>query len=167
MKFLRLLFLLSFFPAYIFAQDTVSTGQSESIVDKINKAESGKGSVQIIQDIKIAERIGRPAKKASINELQNGESKYVEMSGWRIQVFSGNNQHISKIEAFRKETDVKTTFPELLTYLKFNAPIWRLRVGDFQTYQDAQKMLVQLRHTFPTYGHEMYIVRDRIQVKVQ
>jgi hypothetical protein len=89
------------------------------------------------------------------------------MSGWRIQVFSGNNQRISKIEAFRKETDLKTSFPELSTYVKYNAPIWRLRVGDFQNYPDAQKMLLQLRHAFSAYSHEMSIVRDRIQVKVQ
>lgn len=167
MKFLRLLFMLVLFPTLMVGQDSVFTRQSESIVDKINRPQSGKGSVQIIQDVRIAEKVGRPAKKGFIDESQEGETQYVEMSGWRIQVFSGNDQRISKREAFRKETDVKTSFPELSTYVKYNAPIWRLCVGDFQTYQDAQKMLVQLRHTFPAYGREMSIVKARIQVKVQ
>jgi len=72
-----------------------------------------------------------------------------------------------KNEAFSKETDLKSTFPELSTYVKYNAPFWRLRVGDFQTYQDAQNMLVQLRHNFPAFGREMSIVKEKIQVKVQ
>lgn len=167
MKFPRLLCLFVLFPASLFAQDMVPVDQSETIVDKINKPEAGKGSVQIIQDDKITEKIGRPGKKNIAYSPQNGERKVLEMSGWRIQVFSGNNQRVSKNEAFRKETDLKTTFPELATYVKYNAPFWRLRVGDFQTYQDAQGMLAQLSRAFPAFGREMSIVKEKIQVKVE
>ena len=166
MKFLHLLFLLASFPMLMVAQDSVSTKPS-SILERINKTESGKGSVKIIQDESISGRIGRPVKRNLPNDLDDEESKYVEMSGWRIQIFSGNNQRISKKEAFQKEMDVKTSFPELSTYVKYDAPFWRLRVGDFQTLQNAQKVLVQLRHTFPAYGREMSIVKERIQVKVK
>jgi len=166
MKFLHLLFLLASFPMLMVAQDSVSTKPS-SILERINKTESGKGSVKIIQDESISGRIGRPVKRNLPNDLDDEESKYVEMSGWRIQVFSGNNQRISKKEAFQKEMDVKTSFPELSTYVKYDAPFWRLRVGDFQTLQNAQKELTQLRHTFPAYGREMSIVKERIQVKVK
>ena len=167
MKFFWLLCFLTLLPAWVPAQDTVSDGSSASIVDKINKPEPGKGSVTIIQDAKIAEKIGRPGKSIAKDLPLSGEHKYVTLSGWRIQVFSGNNQRVSKNEAFRKETDVKTTFPELSTYVKYNAPFWRLRVGDFQTYQDAQDMLKQLRHQFPAFGREMSILKENIQVKVQ
>lgn len=167
MKFYRLLCILVLLPACLSGQEVASVGQSESIVDKINKVEPGKGSVKIIQDDKITERIGRPAAKAVNTSESSAESRYIQMSGWRIQVFVGNNQRVSKNEAFRKETDLKSTFPELSTYVKYNAPFWRLRVGDFQTYQDAQNMLVQLRHNFPAFGREMSIVKEKIQVKVQ
>ena len=166
MKFLHLLFLLASFPMLMVAQDSVSTKPS-SILERINQTESGKGSVKIIQDESISERIGRPVKRDLSNDFDDEESKYVEMSGWRIQVFSGNNQRISKKEAFQKEMDVKTSFPELSTYVKYDAPFWRLRAGDFQTLINAQKVLVQLRHTFPAYGREMSIVKERIQVKVK
>ena len=166
MKFLHLLFLLASFPMLMVAQDSVSTKPS-SILERINKTESGKGSVKIIQDESISGRIGRPVKRNLPNDLDDEESKYVEMSGWRIQVFSGNNQRVSKNEAFGKEADLKASFPDLSTYVKYNAPFWRLRVGDFQTYQDAQGMLMQLRHAFPAFGREMSIVKEKIQVKVQ
>jgi SPOR domain len=167
MKILYLICLLTLFSACLWAQDTVPTERIERIVDKINKLEPGKGTVVIIQDDKISDKIGRPGKNELTASSQCGERRYVEMMGWRIQVFSGNNQRVAKNEAFRKETDVKTTFPELSTYVKYNAPFWRLRVGDFQTYQDAQGMITQLRHTFPSFGREMSIVKEKIQVIVQ
>jgi len=167
MRFIRFFSLLVLFPACLSAQDSLSGKKSESLVDKINKPESGKGSVHVIQDDKISEKIGKPVIKDAITSAPNRDSKTISMSGWRIQVFSGNNQRVSKNEAFGKEADLKASFPDLSTYVKYNAPFWRLRVGDFQTYQDAQGMLMQLRHAFPAFGREMSIVKEKIQVKVQ
>ena len=167
MKFYRFLFLIILIPACLSAQDTISGKRFESIVSKINKPVPGKGSVTVIQDDKIADKIGRPAIKSAIIIQSNGENNYLNITGWRIQVFSGNNLRVSKNEAFSKEADLKSNFPELSTYIKYNAPFWRLRVGDFQTYQDAQNMLEQLRHAFPAFGREMSIVKEKIQVKVQ
>jgi hypothetical protein len=169
MKIFRLVCLLCLLPTALPAQDETSeTGTGTTIVDRINSSTPGKGSVQVIQDNKITECLGRPGKKNS-NEgsATNGGTRYVELSGYRIQVFSGNNQRISKNEAYRKETNVKTTFPELSTYVVFNAPFWRLRVGDFQTFQDAQRMMTKLRSEFPAYGREMSIVKEKVKVKVQ
>ena len=166
MKFYRLLCLLMLFPACMSAQDTISSKQPESIVKKINRPEHGKGSVTIIQDDKIAEKLGRPEIKSGLPTQSNGDH-FIKIAGWRIQVFSGNNQRVSKNEAFTKEADIKSVFPELSTYVKYNAPFWRLRIGDFQTFQEAQNMLVQLRHSFPDFGREMSIVKEKIQVKVQ
>jgi hypothetical protein len=167
MRFYRLLLcLLMFFSTYILAQDSISNRQPEGIIKKINRLEHGKGSVMIIQDDKITEKLGKPEIKSGL-QAQSSEDHFIKVSGWRIQVFSGNNQRISKNEAFTKETDIKSVFPELSTYVKYNAPFWRLRVGDFQTFQDAQNKLVELRHLFPDFGREMSIVKEKIQVKVQ
>lgn len=142
-----------------------STGDSTemmlpSIVDKINSIEPGKGRVRIIQDNSITDRIGRPRKQsAAINDA------YVEMSGWRIQVYAGNNQRISKEEAFKKETEIKLSFPELPTYVQYLAPFWRLRVGDFRTFKDANDVMTTLKRAFPTLGREMSIIKETILVK--
>jgi len=174
MKFAKLLFILVFFPLMISAQanlfisddadiKTDKDSLGESIVDRINSSGSGKGTVRIIQDDSVSERIGRPGKRNS--HLNSGVANYIEISGWRIQVFSGNNQRISKNEAFTKEVDIKSVFPEIGTYVTYTAPFWRLKVGDFQTYQDARNMLLKLKSSFPSLGKEMSIIKEKIQVK--
>jgi len=167
MKYFWSLCLLILIPAFLSAQENVSSKQPESLIDKINKPELGKGHVKIIQDEQITAKIVRPDIEALSFMESSDEHQYIQISGWRIQVFSGNNQRVSKNEAFRKETDLKVAYPELSTYVKYNAPFWRLRVGDFQTYQDAQHILEQLRHSFPSLGREMSIVKEKIQIKVQ
>lgn len=143
------------------AQDSARLG---NITDRINHTEKGKGSVRVIQDDAIAERIGKPV-IAPVEENEVGPERYIEVSGWRIQVFSGNNQRVSKNEAFHKEADIKSIHSDLGTYVTYNAPFWRLKVGDFQSYQEARIMLLLLRREFPSFGREMSIVRDRVQVK--
>lgn len=130
-----------------------------SIVEQINAIEPGKGRVRVIQDKLVDDRIGRPKKAATLRD------EYVEMSGWRVQVFAGNNQRSSKEEAFKKETEIKLSFPELPTYVQYTAPFWRLRVGDFRTYKDASDVLATLKRSFPSFGREMSIIKETILVK--
>jgi hypothetical protein len=131
-----------------------------SIVDRINTIEPGKGRVRVIQDKLVDDRIGRPKKKTTTLR-----DEYIEMSGWRVQVFAGNNQRNSKEEAFQKETEIKLSFPELPTYVQYTAPFWRLRVGDFRTYKDASDVLATLKRSFPSFGREMSIIKETILVK--
>ena len=164
MKFLRLLSMVCLLPLAVFAQDSSADVNSETIVDRINKLEPGKGSVQVIQDESITNRLGRQMKKVTENDAP---VTYIEMPGFRIQVFAGNNQRISKSEAYTKESDVKTVFPEMSTYVVFTAPFWRLRVGDFQTFQEAQRMMTKLRVELPAFGREMSIIKEKVRVKVK
>lgn len=164
MKFFRLLCLICLFPYALHAQDAVSETKTETIVDRINRLEPGKGSVKIIQDESITNRLGRKAKRAVVTDAP---VTYVEMPGYRIQVFAGNNQRVSKGEAYTKESDVKSIFPEMSTYVVYTAPFWRLRVGDFQTFQEAQRMMSKLRAEFPAFGREMSIIKERVRVKVK
>jgi len=165
MKFFRRILLVCLFPITVFAQDSSSETKPESIVDRINKLEPGKGSVQVIQDESITSRLGRKEKKTVGNVV--APITYIEMMGYRIQVFAGNNQRISKSEAYTKESDVKSIFPELSTYVIYTAPFWRLRVGDFQTFQEAQRNMTKLRAEFPTFGREMSIIKEKVRVKVK
>jgi hypothetical protein len=164
MKFVRLIFSFYIVAIPLFAQEGTTEKKVETIVDRINKLEPGKGSVKIIQDEAITNRLARKSKRAAVSEAA---VTYVEMPGYRIQVFAGNNQRVSKSEAYTKESDVKTVFPEMSTYVLFTAPFWRLRVGDFQTFQEAQRMLNKLRSEFPAFGREMSIVKEKIRVKVK
>ena len=55
-------------------------------------------------------------------------------------------------------------FPQYRSYISYNAPTWRLRLGDFKTHGDAQAALSHIRSVFPNYAREMTIVRDHINV---
>jgi len=164
MKVFRLLCLICLFPFAIHAQEPDSETRAESIVDRLNRLEPGKGSVKIIQDESITNRLGRKSRKAVSTDAP---VTFVEMPGYRIQVFAGNNQRVSKGEAYTKESDVKSVFPEMSTYVVYTAPFWRLRVGDFQTFQEAQRMMTKLRIEFPAFGREMSIIKERVRVKVK
>lgn len=144
------------------AQENSDNSSVEGIVERINSHEPGKGTVLLIQDMAITERIGKPG----TNRITDNSERFVEVNGYRIQVFAGNNQRVSKNEAYNKESEIKSIFPEYSTYVGFTAPFWRLRVGDFQSFQEAQQAISKLRSKFPSYGREMSIVKDKVRIKV-
>ena len=86
--------------------------------------------------------------------------------GYRIQVFSDRNQRTAKSEALSRERNIKEAFPEMGTYITYDAPSWRLRVGDFRTRDEAASRLAELKELFPGYD-EMIIVVDLINTAAQ
>ena len=73
-------------------------------------------------------------------------------------------QRKSKDEAFRKEKEIKELFPDVSTYVTYNAPFWRLRIGDFRSHEEAYHMQRLLMDAFPAYRKEMYIVREEVKI---
>ena len=97
---------------------------------------------------------------------ENGQT-YLIMDGYRVQVFSSNNQRQSKQEAEEKEKKVNETFPDLKTYKTYDAPFWRVRVGDYHSYEEAHEALRQLKAAFPAFAKEMYIVgNEKIKIRL-
>lgn len=84
--------------------------------------------------------------------------------GYRVQVFSDNNPRTAKREAQSKAAAIGDAFPQWATYITFDSPYWRLRVGDFRTYDDATHAVVELKNAFPAWRRELRVVRDRIKV---
>jgi len=88
------------------------------------------------------------------------------MRGYKIQVFSGNDQRTSKNEALRKQNQINKAFPELEAVVLFDSPFWRLRVGNFATREEAEEVMEELKKTFPSFGKEMYIVVDEVKIPI-
>ena len=122
----------------------------------------GKGEVVINQSAAIREMVGERMRGANVETTDS--LTFLKVQGYRTQVFSGNNQRVSKDEAFRKEKEIKELFPEIPTYVTYNAPFWKLRVGDFRSHEEAYHMMRLLMGAFPKYGKEMYIVREEIKI---
>ncbi len=76
--------------------------------------------------------------------------------GYRVQIYSGNDR--------RKAIQAKATFmqryPRIRTYLSYTAPQFRVKVGDFQSRDDAQ----DLRHVLSGIFNPVMIVPDVIVV---
>lgn len=144
------------------ASAQVTTQPSYSIFDALQSAAAGKGTVVVDQPASVRRMVGVAGSGVDI-ETRNGRS-YIKTQGYRVQVFSGNNQRTSKDEAFNKEKEIKNTFPNLTTYVTYVAPFWRLRVGDYASYEEAYFAQRQIIQSFPSYAKEMYPVREDVRI---
>lgn len=145
----------------LFAQ---STKERKSMTENLRSYTPGSGDVRIYQDARLDSLMNKHLINTGNTENVNGEI-FVTSRGYRIQIFSGNNQRQSKTEAYAKETEIKEYFPTLDTYVTFQSPFWKLRVGNFRTSEEAHAMLRELKKNFPKWK-EMFIVKDVIKFPV-
>lgn len=134
-----------------------------TIVDELLTPGPGKGSVYIDQPAALRNIIGARQPGTETETTADGKS-FMKIQGFRIQVFSGNDQRTSKDEAFRREKEIRELIPGIPTYVTYNAPFWRLRAGDFNSHEEAFPVQRQLMQAFPRYGKEMYIVKEEIRL---
>ena len=129
-----------------------------TIVDELIQRNHSGGTITITCNPQINALLGKP-----VTEITTNNETYVKIPGYKVQAFSGN-QRQSKEEAFSKAKEIKDLFPETATYVTYKAPIWRLRVGDFQTNEEASSFMKSLKKKLPSMEREMYIVADEIKV---
>ena len=111
-------------------------------------------SVQIIQDSTIA---------VLLDEAINGKREMVEIDGYRVQIYSSNQQQTAKIEALDLENKLKKSVGHTV-YVQYLPPFWKVRIGDFRTYDEAKEYKKQFVAQYPELMGDTYIVRDKIQV---
>ena len=114
------------------------------------------GKVVIHQSDAIKQLVGTRIDSENIDVL-NGKT-YLITEGYRIQVYSGNNQRTSKDEAYTLQSNIKELYPDIDTYVKYNAPFWRLHIGNFRSFEEASLILRELRGIFPQKKNEIYII---------
>lgn len=131
---------------------------AQTIADKINAS----GRAKVTQPALLNARL--EAKVVEEAPAENSEAAVVT-GGYRIQVFSGNNARTAKNDAENRATLIRENFPEVATYVIYDAPYWRLRAGDYATYEEAAVVLSELKRAFPTFAREMRLVRDRINAR--
>lgn len=97
------------------------------------------------------------AKQAEINK---NAQKYIvkRVKGWRIQAV--NSQ--SRDEANFIKADLLKRYPEEKTYLLYQAPNFRVRIGNFLKQSDAFPLRKIIAALYPDKG--IYIVPDIIEV---
>ena len=94
-------------------------------------------------------------KQIEINEVATRDMRsYV--SGFRIQVMSSNN----RTKALEAKAKLYQDFPELKSYLLYQSPNYRLRVGNFKDRNEAELYLDSIKGSFPG----VFVVPDKIEV---
>jgi len=140
----------------------VTGGKNQSIFDALQESKDGSGVVVIHQSDALRKMVGERFQGANVETADT--ISYIKMQGFRIQIYSGNDQRKSKDEAFLKEREVKEIFPDMPAYVTYKAPFWNLRVGDFRTHEEARRIQRQLMDAFPDYKRQMYILKGEIRI---
>lgn len=122
---------------------------------------TANGKNTVTQPEKLKQRL-MPASSGA--DIQQETETASHVAGYRIQIFSDNNPRTAKSEARSKARSISEAFPQYRTYVTYNSPYWRLKVGDFRNQQDANEAADEIKKAFPSYSREIRIVRDRINI---
>lgn len=110
--------------------------------------------VQVVQD---------SAMTVLLDEAINGKHEMVEIDGFRVQIYSSNRQQTAKGEALDLEEKLKNAINQSV-YVQYLPPFWKVRLGDFRTYEEAREYKQQFVQAYPDLMGDTYIVRDKILV---
>jgi len=113
-----------------------------------------KGEVTVIKDPLIDSLIAKRLEVYKTSgEVKTGKP-IVSAYGYRVQIFYGSDRR----EVFNEQARFKGLYPRLNTYLIYKEPNYYVRVGDFRTRLEAQRLINELRPNFPT----LFIFREKI-----
>jgi hypothetical protein len=97
-------------------------------------------------------------KQTEINEETTRNARR-NIAGFRIQVINTSDRNA----AIAAKTKIYQLFPELKAYLLYQAPYFRLRVGNFKDKDEAEDYRKALSKEFP---NSVFVVRDIVEVKL-
>lgn len=138
-----LLTIILFISIQCFGQDTTLRKQLDT------------GGITIHKDPRIDLLV---KKQIQINEETSREARRIG-KGYRLLVINTNKRD----EAVAAKTKVYTYFPELKSYLIYQSPFYKLKVGNFKERKEAEDWLERLKKYFP---QGVYIMTDTIELKL-
>ena len=132
---------------------TTLMAKDDSIVRELEQPKNG-GVVKVYQSPELTQMLLRDT--TALEEQM--------VSGYRIQVYSDNMQRRAKEMAQERAKMIQNSDSTLATYVTFNSPFWRVRVGNYSSYEEAAIKLRELKKQFPSIS-DMRIVKDIIVEK--
>lgn len=112
-----------------------------------------EGKVVVIKDPQIDSLISRRLELSRAGSSGNS----VTSSGFRVQIFSG----LKRDEAYSAQSKFKSLYPGIASYVSYTQPNYRVRVGDFRTKLEAQKLVNELKKQYPS----LFIFAEKINPK--
>jgi hypothetical protein len=126
------------------------------LIGQKSSAQLDSGSVVVNKDPRLDELI---RKQIAINEETTRDSRR-NIPGYRLQVISTQDRN----KVFAAKAKILQQFPDLKPYLMYQAPNYKLKVGNFRTQEEAEESQQELSKLFPT---GLFVIRDIIEVKLE
>jgi hypothetical protein len=105
------------------------------------------GKVEVVKDPQIDNLIAR---RIALSKSANTPVA----QGFRVQIFSSTDRQ----KAYTEQSKFKASYPNIRSYISYTQPYYKLRVGDFRTRLEAEKLINKLR---PKY-QGLFIFAERI-----
>ena len=145
----------------VFSASSCMIMAQSNIVESLQTTVPGQGKVTVHQDAQISAMIGKRFVPTGTSEVQ----RVIKSSGYRVQVYAGNNSRQARDEANAVAEKVKEKFPDMPVYTFFQPPRWLCRVGDYKSIEEAHVAMRQLKAA----GNfkEVAIVREQINIPIE
>ena len=127
--------------------------QNADIIDNLAIPDTNTNARVVISQ---SDEINSLIRSASVEPRANTLSQ-----GWSVQVFSDNTPQ-AKDDAFKIENKIKLRLPNEYVRAERISPFWKVRVGQFETQDDAKTLRDLLIKEFPELKGGIYIVRFNI-----
>jgi len=133
---------------------SVSYAQKDTLGINSGYSQSGKledllGKIQIKQDSRITDMLVR---HSQINQKRNGTE------GYRLEIFFSSDTK-AREKAARVRNEFNLVFPDIASYMLFQTPNFKVRVGDFRNKSEALKTKAYIASKYPN----AFIVKDMIR----
>lgn len=137
----------------VFAASSLHAEDSINAITRSHIFDSMPG-VEVVQD-SLLEHL--------LNTTIAGKKELIEIDGFRVQIYSSNQQQVAKSEALALENKLKNQVNQTI-YVVYLPPFWKVRIGDFRNYDDAREYKKNFIQQFPELMGDTYIVRDKVKV---
>jgi hypothetical protein len=133
-----LIFFLLLYSICISSQTYNDRKMANDIFSSLSTPSSNAGRVNIMQDDRI---------KAVVNRYIDSHRKDGKLSGYRIRIFSDSGTS-ARQSAWSERSRFVKEFPDIPTYLEYEAPNFKIYVGDFRSKLEGFKAYKQIGKGF-------------------
>ncbi len=117
------------------------------------------GTVAITQDATLETLLYQNKQQSA-----SSQEEALTAAGYRVQIYSSNLSRQAKEMAQEWKKTIESTFVGKKAYITYQAPFWKVRVGDFTHYAEAVMFSKELKQTYPKEAGEIIVVKEK-QVK--
>jgi len=127
-----------------------NTIDSSFIYSPAQKSTDTAGEVVLIQDYKIESLL---EKKLAVNEARPAQF------GYRIQIISVTGAN-SRDKVNVEKAKILMDYKDVRVYVVYNAPYFKVRLGDFRTKLNAVQFLNTISDKYP----QAFVVKDKVNI---